>query len=359
MTASSRPSSAAPSLELSGAAVRAVDADDMANDVLEQPAQLADALWRVESADIAEREAPDGLVVCGMGGSGIGARLAAAVIGSRARRPVRSVQDYAPEPWVGPGSLVLCSSYSGETEEVLSCFEAAGAAGARRVVLTTGGRLAAAAREEGVPVIGVPAGFQPRAAVIYMTVAVLECAALCGAVAPLREEIEGAAGLLGDLVAEWGPDSPHDSEAKALAMRLNGALPVVYGSQPTVAAAMRWKTQINENAKLPAFWSALPEADHNELCGYEGAAGLAPLYPVFLEEPAQHRRIRDRVELTAEVAAEGAAGIARVSARGESAAERVLSLVLLGDLVSLYLAVLGGKDPTPVEALDRFKAQLR
>ena len=142
----------------------------MLGDVLAQPLQLGDALWRAQSAGIRPRDLPGGLVVCGMGGSAIGGDLAMAALGDRATRPITVVRGYALESWIPPESLVLCASYSGETEETLACFEAAGAAGAQRVVLTTGGTLAELAREEGVPVIGVPAGMQPRAAVVYMTI---------------------------------------------------------------------------------------------------------------------------------------------------------------------------------------------
>ena len=168
----------------------------MIEDVLAQPHQIGDALWRVEAAAIPPRDLPGGLLVCGMGGSAVGGDLAAAAIGRRATRPLRTVRGYAPEPWIGPDTLVLCSSYSGSTQETLACFEAAGEAGAPRVALTTGGPLAARAREEGVPVVGVPGGMQPRAAVVYMTVGALECAALCGAAPVIRGEIEAAAPTL-------------------------------------------------------------------------------------------------------------------------------------------------------------------
>jgi glucose/mannose-6-phosphate isomerase len=339
-------------------AVAAADPAGMLSDVLAQPIQLGDALWRAQSAGIPNADFPGGLVVCGMGGSAIGGDLATAALGDRATRPITTVRGYALESWAGPDSLVLCASYSGDTEETLACFEAAGAAGAGRVVLTTGGKLAEAARAEGVPVIGVPSGMQPRAAVIYMTIGSLECAALCGAAPGLHSEIDTASPLLARLAAEWGPDSGEDSEAKAIARALQGTLPVVHGSGPTVAVARRWRTQINENAKLAAFWSELPEANHNEICGWERGGAMAPLAGVFLEDPDQHPRVQRRMELAAvEVERAGAPAI-RVRARGETRLERVLSLVLLGDLVSVYLALLEGVDPTPVEPIERFKTAL-
>jgi glucose/mannose-6-phosphate isomerase len=208
-------------------------------------------------------------------------------------------------------------------------------------------------------VIGVPSGLQPRAAVAYTTVGALECVAACGAGDPPAEEVRAAGRLLETLIEEWGPDAPEGSEAKAIARGLEGALPVVYGAGATVAAARRWKSQLNENAKLPAFASVLPEADHNELIGYERARGLAPLHAVFLGDEGQRPELRRRLELTAEVVeATRAAGVTRVEARGDTALERLLSLVLLGDLVSVYLAVLAGVDPTSVLALESFKERL-
>jgi glucose/mannose-6-phosphate isomerase len=343
---------------LSREAIAAVDSEGMLGAVLDQHAQLADALWRAESAAIPRRDLPGGLVIAGMGGSAVGGDLAAAALGGRATRPVRTVRGYGLDPWVGPDTLVLCASYSGNTEETLACFEAAGAAGAPRVAVTTGGVLGAAARDAGVPIMGVPGAFQPRAAVAYMTVAALECAAACGAGPPVRHELEAASGLLRQLAGEWGPDSPPDSGAKALAQAIAGAATIVYGAGSTAAVARRWKTQINENASLPAFASELPEADHNEVCGYDAPDSAPRPAAVFLDDAALDGRLRRRIALTAELAKPHAPATRTVEARGESATERVLSLVLLGDLVSVYMAVLAGVDPTPVPAIDRLKERL-
>ena len=341
---------------LSRAAIEAVDPSGMLGDVLAQPLQLGDALWRVQSAGIPRVDLPGGLIVCGMGGSAIGGDLAAAAIGDRATRPLRTVRGYALAPWATGDALVLCASYTGDTEETLACFEAAGAAGAPRVALTTGGRLAELAREESVPVIGVPAGMQPRAAVLYMTIAALECAALGGAAPALHTEIDAAGPQLTELVAEWGPDSPPDSEAKRLAHALHGTLPVIHGAGTTLAAARRWKTQLNENAKLAAFFAELPEANHNEICGWKRGRAAAPLSALFLEDADQHPRVRQRIELTADEVAATGARAERAASRGDTPVERALSLVLLGDLVSVYAAALEGVDPTPVDAIERFKS---
>jgi glucose/mannose-6-phosphate isomerase len=251
---------------------------------------------------------------------------------------------------------VLCSSYSGSTEETLATYDAAKEAGAPRVVATTGGELAERARADGVPVVPLPAGFQPRVAVGYSLVTALEAAARCGAAPSVRDEVEAAAALAAELAREWGPDSAEDSEAKRLARSLHGTFPVICGTGLTASIAYRWKCQINENAEIPAFSSKLPEHDHNEVVGWAGAERR--LSAVFLEDPQAEQRVVRRVEVTAELAAEGAAVIERVSARGETRLERLVSLVLLGDLVSLYMAVLRGVDPVSVRAIDVLKERL-
>ncbi len=344
--------------DLGRAYVEAVDTAGMIRDVLDQPGQLLDALWRVDSAKVPRREASGGLVVCGMGGSAIGGDLARAALGERARRPIRTVRDYEPGSWLDASTLVLCASYSGDTEETLACYRAARAAGSPCVALTTGGTLAELARADGMPVIGVPAGLQPRAAVAYMLVGALECAERCGAAPSLRHELEAASASLTALAAEWGPDGPEDGEAKTLARSLHGALPVIYGMGVSAPAARRWKTQLNENAKVPAFFATLPEADHNEICGFDAAGRIAPLYPIFLLPGDLDGRSHRRVGLTAAIAQDGGAEGYQVTARGESALDQVVSLVLLGDLVSVYFAVLQGIDPTPVDAIERFKRAL-
>jgi glucose/mannose-6-phosphate isomerase len=340
--------------ELDGAGVQAVDASGMVADILGQPHQLEDALWRVESAGIAPVDAPGGLVVCGMGGSAIGADLARAAIGDRARRPLVTSREYDPPSWVGEGTIVLCSSYSGNTEETLAAYAAAGDRGARRVALTTGGELAAAARADGVPVIGVPSGMQPRAAVAYMAVGALEVAALAGVTESLRGEVEAASALLRDLTEEWGPDGDPESEPKTLARALQGQVPVVYGADLTAPVATRWRAQLNENAEMPAFDGVLPEMDHNEICGW----GQPTFTAIFLEDDDQHPRVQQRIELTTELVAAAGSPIARVRSRGETRVGRMLSLVLLGDLVSLYAAVLNGVDPSPVARIEELKQRL-
>ena len=343
---------------LDRASIDALDSGHMLADVLGLPAQLGDAVWRVESAGIEPVDTPGGLVVAGMGGSAIGGALARAALGDHASRPILGARGYGLPPWTTPDTTVLCSSYSGATEETLACFESAGALGARRIVVTTGGRLAELARAESVPVIPIPGGFQPRAAIAYLLVSALEVAALCGAGPRLTTEIDVAAAHLGELVERWGPEAGEESEAKALARQLHGTIPIIAGADLTAPVAYRWKTQINENACMPAFFGELPELDHNEIAGWSGAGEHGPFSAVFLDDCDSHPRLRTRIELTERLIRPYAAVTRVVESSGRSALERVCSLILLGDLTSCYLAALRGIDPTAVAPLTQLKELL-
>lgn len=340
------------------AAIAAVDASDMLADSLSLPEQLRDAIWKVESAGLQPWEATGGLVIAGMGGSGIGGALAVAAIGDQASRPISLARGYELPSWTTPDTTVLCTSYSGDTEETLACYEAAGVVGARRVVATTGGELGALARRDGVPVIPIAGGFQPRAALGYVFVAAFEVAGLSG-VAPRRTtELDVAAAHLGDLAREWRADGPDDSEPKTLARALAGTIPLIYGAGPTADVAYRWKCQINENAKLHSFAHQLPELDHNELMGWERAKEQAPFSAVFLDDSGLHPRIAQRIAVTRELIEAQAQTTVVVPSRSGTQVERLLSLAFLGDVTSVYLAALTGVDPTPIAGINALKAAL-
>ncbi len=323
----------------------------MIDDVLGIPDQLRDALWRVESARLQAAEAT-GLMICGMGGSAIGADLATAALGDRLTKPMMTIRGYALPSWATPEWTVLCSSYSGGTEETLACFDAAEVLGARRLVVSTGGPLVDRAREADVPVVGLPGIFQPRAAVAYMVVAAAEVAALAGVAPRIHTEIDAAAAFLTEQVETL------KFQAGEIAGLLDGAAPLIYGADLTAPVARRWKTQVNENAKLPAFFGELPEANHNELCAWNAAAGEHRLAAVFLEDRDQHPRVARRFELTAEAVSAAGAEAVRVETAGETRIARLLWVTMLGDLVSLELASQRGVDPMPVAAIEDFKAAM-
>ncbi len=322
---------------------------DMLDAVRAMPDHLRDALWRIESARAATMEAP-AVFVCGMGGSAIGGDLAIAALSDRLTKPMLVSRGYELPAWAPAGSAVLCSSYSGNTEETLACYAAAEALGAQRLVATTGGELAEAARADAVPVIGLPAGLQPRAAVGYMFCVAAELAALSLAGPRLHTEIDAAASHLGEAF------EAAETRARELAAEIGDATLVIHGSDLTAPVAYRWKTQINENAKLPAFASALPEADHNEIEGWSGADG--GFAAIFLEDSDQHPRERKRFELTAKAIEPYAAAVITLETEGETRTDRILQSVMLGDLLAIELATARGVDPLAVDVLEGFKREM-
>src|SRR3954465_5965757 len=335
-----------------------VDVSDQLTDILAIPEHLRDALWKVESAGLDSGDSPRGIIGAGLGGPGDRGGLARSILGDHASRPLITARAYGLPSWTTNETTVVCASYSGNTEETLACYEAAGVIGARRVVVTAGGKLAELARADSVPVIPVAGGYQPRTAVAYLTIAVLEVAALAGVGPRMNSDIDVAADHLEELVIAWGPDGADETEAKSLARSLYGTVPVIAGAGLTTAIAYRWKTQINENAKVPSYAQELPEMDHNEIEGWNGSGEHGRFSAVFLDDDDTHPRVKERIELTSRLIQPGAAGVYRVQSRGRTTVERVFSLVLLGDLVSLSLAVLRGADPEPVALLHALKTEL-
>jgi len=353
---------------LGPAQVAEVDASGMFAEVAGLPRQLREgydhARRRLAGAFFGTYPAippaePAALVVCGMGGSAIGADLVLAALPDLGV-PATVVRGYHLPEWVGPETLVVVASYSGQTEEALTCAEQARSRGCAPVCISSGGGLGALAEREGLPLVDVPGGGQPRAAVGVLSMAVLaalEAAGLCGDHAA---DVDSAATLLEADNELLGPESEDEQNpAKSLARRLENRLAVVYGAGPTLPVARRWKGQINENAKAPAFFNELPELDHNELMGWTSLPRITQgTVALFLHDPDEDPRLTRRAELTAREYEALGVSAELVAARGDSRLARLFSLVQLGDHVSCYLAVLYGVDPTPVDAIQALKASL-
>ncbi len=349
--------------------IAALDRADMLGAIAAMPRQLvagyavARECLRAAFAAAADGRAapapPTGLAVCGMGGSAIGADLVLATL-PELPVPAAVVRGYRLPAWVGPQTLVVAVSYSGDTEETLACASSAVERGCAPVCVGSGGRLGALAEAKGLPLIKVPGGSQPRASLGSLATPLLATLADAGLCSDPQADVDEAAALLRSGCAELGPETPEQANpAKRLALRLRDHQAVVYGAGLTVPAARRWKGQINENAKAPAFWNELPELNHNELMGWTSLPALtASTVAVFLEDERGDARLVRRTELTAaELSAHGVA-VEREVARGRSPLARLFSLVQLGDYVSYYLALLYGVDPTPVAAIQDFKAKL-
>lgn len=321
----------------------------MLEDVLAIPDQIRDALWRIDSAQPSPHPAR-GLVVAGMGGSAIGGDLARDILGPRLTGQFTVWRQYGLPPWIDSDWALLASSYSGNTEETLSAFLAAGKAGVHRWAAGTGGKLAEEARRAAVEVIGLPGLFQPRAAVAYMVAVALHAAHLAGVAPDLRPELESAASFLDD----------RREQLVAMAGRVAtgiGDLPtVVHGSELTVALSRRWATQLNENAKQFAFAASIPEANHNLIEAESNGSG--ELASVFLLDRDQDHRNRARIGISADLVGETGAPVLSVECEGETRSERLFWGVMLGDLVSLEVARLRGVDPVPVDRIEDLKRRL-
>jgi len=301
----------------------------------------------------------DAVVVLGMGGSGVAGEVLAAVAGERGRRPVVAAGDYHLPSFTGPRTLVVAVSFSGNTEETLSSATTALDRGAHVVGITGGGLLGEMLGDAGKPVIRLPEGIpQPRAGIAAMVVPLLLLCEQVGAIGPVRAELEEAAALSRARCRELASGG---GTAAEVARRIGRTIPLVHGAAGLGAvAARRFKTQVNENAKAPAFFSSEPEACHNEICGFgqNGDVTRQLVTLVVLRTGLEHPQIARRFELFGELTSEALAGVVTIDARGESGLARFFDLVAVGDFVSLHLATREGIDPGPVPVLDEVKARL-
>jgi glucose/mannose-6-phosphate isomerase len=318
--------------------------------------QVADAVRLADHVRV-PGERPRAVCLLGMGGSAVAGDLLGALVRPLAPFPVHVVRGYTVPAWVGPDTVVVASSYSGHTEETLAAFEAARARTARLLVVSSGGELGAWAEREGVPWLRVPAGFPPRAALAFLLLPLVVLLERLGGGVGLPAEREEAVAVLTALGAALAPEVPTaENPAKALALRLAGRVPAIYGSELTGPVAYRWRTQLEENAKVLAVSGALPEMNHNAIEAWGAGPGSAWTV-VLLRDPGEHPRVVRRLALTREIV--GAhAPVHEAWAQGQGRLARLLSLVLQGDWTSYYVAIARGVDPWAVERLEALKRRM-
>lgn len=319
------------------------------------PNQCAEAIRIGEAFDCSQvRGDFRSVLLAGMGGSAAGGDFLQAVFREDGKVPFFVCRDYRLPAWISPSTLVICSSYSGNTEETLSCFEHARSLGASFLALSSGGKLEEAARAASVPHIGIPRGQPPRTALGYLFLPLLVVSERLGLVP--KQPVAGLDSFLKELSGEWGIGlRDEENPAKQLAFKLFDTTPLVYGLglwQSTVAS--RWKAQLNENSKMMAFWNAYPEWNHNELMAWTRAEG--PWSAVILESGDESPSMRSRLEYTLDEVGRERCFV--VGSRGATLLEKMLSLSYFGDWVSLYLAVLNEVDPGDIAVMDRLKTYL-
>jgi glucose/mannose-6-phosphate isomerase len=303
----------------------------------------------------------ENVVVIGMGGSGITGDIVAAVSSPLLPVPVLVAKSYECPAFVGRDSLVIAVSASGNTEETVQAASDAAAAGAQMVVITGGGQLSELAGTWAATSIPVPADIpQPRAALGAMAMPALVALEHFGLYRGGRAWIDSAVNQMKrrrDEMERGGEGSP----AAALARRIGRTMPLIHGGGALGGtAAQRWKTQINENAKAPAFWSVQPELCHNEVCGWgqHGDVTRQLITAIDLRHDAEHPQLDRRFELVAELMREVVADVIEVRAAGDGELAQLFDLILFGDYVSLWMAVEAGVDPGPVPVLGQLKQAL-
>ena len=302
----------------------------------------------------------DKVVILGMGGSAIGGDLLKGLTASLSRPLVLVQREYNLPAWVDEKTLVIGASYSGNTEETLSAFTQSLKKNCKKLVISTGGRLTELAHQNGVPVFVIEHVSPPRAALGYSLLPLLAIMHNLGFLSGEASEVDGMVSAIKMMCQSWQEDSPQDrNQAKMLAARLYGKIVVIYGAGILTDVARRWKTQINENSKQWAFFETLPELDHNTVLGYRYPTSTSDrVYVLFLRCQSLHPRTLIRYNVTGELLEKSGIPYQYLDSQGGNDLKHVMNLLLMGDWVSYYLAMLNGIDPSPVPEIDLLKKRL-
>ena len=339
--------------------IRAADPGNMLERIKDLPKQVRDA-WTIASAAQLPPAHGDvrNITVAGMGGSAIGGDLAAALLAGELKVPMSVHRDYGLPAYVGRDSLVIASSYSGNTEESLSSFEEAQRRGARVLVLTTGGKIAELARAAKYPVITFSYPAQPRAALGYSLGLVLGALTRLGFVRDLNADIDAALADLAKL-EERVHEGARTNDAKKLAIELYGRIIFAYGGGVLGVMARRVKGQWNENAKNWGAFDVLPELNHNGVVGFPHPdIARDALTVLLLRSDRDNPRHKLRFDVTRELLDRASIPHKTLQFSGASMLSEVLQLTLFTDYVSFYVALLNGADPSPVKSIDYLKERL-
>lgn len=345
-------------------AVRDNDPDNMYNRIFDLPEQMEKGLkiaqaWKISPHDFADIR---NIVFIGMGGSAIGGDLMKSYLRSELLIPVEVCRHYELPEYVDDETLVVVSSYSGNTEETLSALDDALKRKALIAAVSTGGILEDVCQLNDIPLLIVPEGLQPRAAIGYSFVPLLVFFEKIDLVKNCVREITIAFQKLDKLREKYIEDNPTLSNpAKRIATLMAGRIPIIYGGPAlTDIVALRWKGQICENGKVLAFSNVFPEMNHNELVGWSDLVEQHHdrFLVVFLRDTEDHPKIRRRMNIVKDLISKLEVEVVDLHSMGDSRLERIFSLIQMGDFISYYLAVLNQVDPTPVEVIENLKTRL-
>ncbi|MCK4904645.1 bifunctional phosphoglucose/phosphomannose isomerase [bacterium] len=302
------------------------------------------------------------IIVSGLGGSSVGGDLLKNFLRDKINLPLMVNRSYTLPQWVGEDTLLICVSYSGNTEETLSAYKIAKEAKSKIIVISSGGELTALAKQDGFVCIPVPeVGISPRAALGYLFFPQLLVIKMLGFVDIEDSEFSEAIQTLKDLREEIGIDIPKDKNiSKKLAEAIYQTIPLVYTTSDYFeGVGVRWKTQINENSKSPVYCELFSELNHNEIMGWEGGKELLGKFSlILLRDKGEPERMQKRINITLAILKDKASQILEVQSRGNNLLSRILSLVYIGDYVSFYLAILNDVDPTEIKSILSLKEGL-
>jgi len=298
------------------------------------------------------------IVVGGMGGSAWPALYLQSWPGVNV--PLEISRNYNVPGYVGKHTLFIASSYSGNTEETLASLAEAEAAGAQIAVMTSGGLLKELAAKKNLPLYLLPSGTQPRMSSLYFISALVELLETLGLVKPgsISQKNE-VAEWLNAQTADWTAEIPvSQNPAKQLALELMGKTVVIYSGPLMSPATNKWKICINESAKNLAWWNQYPEFNHNEFIGWSGHPADKPFAVVEIRSNLEHERTQKRFKISEKLLSGKRPAPFVVEPKGETASEQLFWTSVFGDFVSIYLALLNGVNPTPVELVEKLKTEL-
>jgi glucose/mannose-6-phosphate isomerase len=341
------------------AAMGRADSEGMLGHIAGLPGQVTEG-WRITRGLELPWDTPRAVAILGMGGSAMGGDLAAAIWADRISVPVQVLRGYELPAWVGPETLVIASSKSGDTEETLRQLETALSRRCPVVCVSTGGAMRRVAEAATLPLAAFPAAGAPRAALGWSLGIVAGILERAGLLELNESELAAAVASASDAAAGWAPSVPTaENPAKQLAWSLVDRFVVIAGAGFLAPVARRWKTQLNENSKAAAVFEELPEATHNTVVGFEQPDSLRDhLAVVLLRSELEHPRNALRAQLIADVMETGLIWHQALETSGEGRLGHALSGILMGDYVSVYTAFMYAVDPTPIVAIEHIKQQL-
>jgi glucose/mannose-6-phosphate isomerase len=340
--------------------IKRIDRSNMLSLCVEAPKHYGKAAELAKGAIFGFKK-PRSIIVAGMGGSAIGGELLKDWAYNRIDVPIEICREYSLPAYADEDTLVFVSSYSGETEETLSALLDALKRKCMIACISSGGKLVEFAQKLSLQHVRVPSGMAPRATLPYMFMPMPIILQNIGLTSRVESEASEAIKVLRQISAENLPEvKTSDNFSKTLASSVDKTVPAVYGFGIYRAVAQRFKTQFNENSKNPAKWEYFPELDHNEIVGWEAADKFAKWFSVIfirdIEEPIE---IHQRIETTKEIMSRTKLRLLEVQSRGASSLAKMASVICIGDFVSVYLAVLRGVDPTPVDTIALLKEKLK